>query len=561
MEEKSFAELFEESINVPSRGEVFKGKVVRVEDDDVFIDFGFKSEGVASLDEFHGKGGEPKVNVGDEIDIILEDWTGKEGLPRLSKKRADIIKEHERLQKIYESGRLTTAHIKEKVKGGLIADIGEYIEMKAFLPASQIDLKPHHNLDQFIGKSLEAKILKVSNEGAIISRRVYLEEQREIQRKRALSTLREGKIVAGKVVKIINQGVFVDLGGVQGFVPRSELSWGRVRHPGDIISVDAEMDFRVLKLEEGEKVSLSLKQLKPDPWTFVERKYKPGVKVRGKVVSITDFGVFIELEPGVEGLVHISEITWTKRFRHPKEVVNVGSRVEAVVLEADVDQRRIALSLRRIEPSPWEIFKEKNPPGTRVKGRITNIIDKGIFVEVEEGLVGLVRPFDISWKGRVNPEGAFNVGDEIDVVVLNVDKGNQRIGLGVKQLIKDPWEEAVEKYKPGETNLTGKVIYIRENGVVVELENGVEGFIRKTELSQEGVKDLSKLVKTGDEITAQVIGFEERKRQVNLSKKRYERWLEKDRLSNFLSSQGGESVKLGDVLDERLKSLIREQLR
>lgn len=561
-EEKSFTELFEESMNVPPpRGEVVKGKVVRVDDSDVFIDFGFKSEGVVPLDEFQGKNGEPKVSVGDEVDIILENWTGNEGLPKLSKRRADTLKEHDRLQRVYEDGRLVTANIMEKVKGGLIADIGEVVQMKAFLPASQIDLRPQHNLNQFVGKSLEVRIIKMSKEGVVVSRRVYLEEQREIQRKRVLSTLREGKTVSGKIVKIIDQGVFVDLGGVEGFVPISELSWGRVKHPSDVVSVDNEMDFRVLKIEDDGRITLSLKQTKPDPWTFVERKYKPGVKIRGKVVSITDFGVFVELEPGVDGLVHVSEITWTKRFRHPKEVVNVGSRVETIVLEVDVEKRRIGLSLRRVEPSPWGIFKDKNPPGTRIKGKVVNVTDKGVFVEVEEGIVGLIRPSDISWKGRTNPEEIYKVEDEIEVVVLNVDEENQRIGLGVKQLTGDPWEEALEMYKPGETALTGKVIYAKESGIVLELENGIEGFVKKSELDQEGTKDISKAVKIGDEITAQVTGFDRRKRQINLSKKRYEERLEKDRVSSFLSSQGEDTVKLGDLMDEKLKSLIKEQLR
>jgi small subunit ribosomal protein S1 len=401
----------------------------------------------------------------------------------------------------------------------------------------------------------------MSKEGVVISRRVYLEEQREVQRKKALSTLREGKTVSGKIVKIIDQGVFVDLGGVEGFVPVSELSWGRVRHPSDAVSVDSEMDFKVLKIEEDGKISLSLKQTKPDPWTFVERKYKPGIKIRGKVVSTTDFGVFVELEPGVDGLAHISEITWTKRFRHPKEVVNVGSRVEAIGLEVDVEKRRIGLSLRRVEPSPWVIFKDKNPPGTVIKGKVVNVTDRGVFVEVEEGIVGLIRPSDISWKGRANPEGVYKVGDEIEVVVLNVDEGNQRIGLGIKQLTADPWEEALERYKPGETALTGKVVYVKEGGVVLELENGIEGFIKKSELDQEGARDITKTVKIGDEITAQVTGFDRKKRQINLSKRRYEERLEKDRVSNFLSSQGEDTVKLGDLMDEKLKSLIKEQLR
>lgn len=557
-EEKNFSELLEESMRVPDRGQVFKGKVVRVDEEDVFIDFGFKSEGIAPISEFYAKTGEPKVNVGDEVEVTLEKWTGKEGVPALSKRKADLIKESERLERIYESGKLVSAKPIEKVKGGLIADVGEEIEIRAFLPASQIDIRPHSNLDQFIGKILEAKIIKLSNEGIVLSRRNYLEEQREILRTRILSTLKEGKTVAGRVVKIIDQGAFVDLGGVEGFIPISELSWGRVKQPGDVVSVNEEVRIKVLKVEEDGKISLSLKQTKSDPWTFVEKKYKPGAKVRGKVVSATDFGVFVEIEPGVEGLVHISEITWTKRFRHPKEIVNVGSRVEAVVLEVDVDKRRMALSLRRIERSPWEIFKEKNAPGTRVKGKIKNLTERGIFVEVEEDLVGLIRLSDVSWKGNVNPQEEYRTGDEIEVVVLGVDEKNQRIGLGLKQLTKDPWEDALERYKPREAVLSGKVKDIKDRGIVLELDEGIEGFIRASEFSKERTNDLSKLVKIGDEVTAQVIGFERGKRQINLSKKQYDERVEKERVSNFLSSQGEGSIKLGDILGDKLKSLIKE---
>ncbi|MER3447552.1 MAG: 30S ribosomal protein S1 [Candidatus Dadabacteria bacterium] len=557
-EEKNFSELLEETMRVPDRGQIFKGKVVRVDEEDVFIDFGFKSEGIVPIREFYVKTGESKVNVGDEVEVVLEKWTGKEGIPTLSKKRADLIKEFERLERIYESGKLVIAKPIEKVKGGLIADVGEKIEIRAFLPASQIDIRPHTKLDQFIGKTLEVKIIKLSNEGIVLSRRNYLEEQREILRASVLSTLKEGKTVSGRIVKIINQGASVDLGGVEGFIPISELSWGRIKQPGDVVSVNEEVRVKVLKIEENGKISLSLKQTRPDPWTSVEKRYKPGAKVRGKVVSATDFGVFVEIEPGVEGLVHISEITWTKRFRHPKEIVNVGSRVEAVVLEVDVDKRRMALSLRRIERSPWEIFKEKNAPGTRVKGRIKNITDRGIFVEVEGDLVGLIRPSDVSWKNNVNLKEGFRTGDEIEVVVLSVDEKNQRIGLGIKQLTKDPWEDILERYKPHETILSGKVKDIKDRGIVLELEGGIEGFIRASEFSHEKIMDLSKFVKIGDEVTAQVIGFEREKRRVNLSKKQYDEWTEKQRVSNFLSSQGEGSIKLGDVLGDKLKSLIKE---
>jgi len=559
MEEKtSFSDLLEESINVPHEGKILKGKVVRVDEDDVFIDFGYKSEGIASLNEFYGKNGEPEVRIGDEVEVMLENWADNGELPKLSKKRADLLKEHERIEKIYKNSELISATVKEIVKGGLITDIGQNIEIKAFLPASQIDIRPQGDLSKLIGNRLESKIIKLTDNGIVLSRRIHLEEQREIQKNSLLSSLREGSTISGKVVTIIDRGVFIDLGGVEGFIPIGELSWGRVKHPSDILKLDEQVNVQVLKFDQGSRITLGLKQTKQDPWTFVDKKYKPGSIARSKVVSIVDFGIFIELEPGVEGLVHISEISWIKNFRHPKEVVNVGRRVEVMILEADVGKKRIALSLRQIEPSPWQIFRENNPPGTRVRGKVRNVNEKGIFVEVGEELIGLVRPSQISWKGKVNPQDSVKVDDDIEVVVLDVDEKNQRIALGIKQLNDDPWEEARRKYKPGETVLNGKVIHIKEKGVVVEVENELEGFIRISELTQQDTRDINKIVKIGDEISALVTGFEMRKRQLNLSVKKYEEWLEKERVSSFISSQGEPSLKLGDLLGDRLKSITEQ---
>jgi small subunit ribosomal protein S1 len=557
-QETHFSEFLDESINVPDRGQIFKGKVVRVDKDDVFIDFGFKSEGVAPINEFYGKNGEPEVSIGDEVDVILEKWVDDSGLPKLSKKRADIMKEHERIEQIYQNEKLIRGNIKEKVNGGLIVDIGEKIELNAFLPASQIDLRPQHNLDKFIGKNIEAKIVKLTDRGIVLSIRTYLEEQREVKRRKALSTLEEGKIVLGKVMKILDQGAFIDLDGVEGFLPISEISWGRVRHPSNVINLDETLKVKVIKIESDAKITLGLKQTKPDPWTFVERKYKPGSRIRGKVVSIVDFGIFVELEPGVEGLVHTSEISWIKRFRHPNEVVNIGRRVETMVIEVDSEKKRIALSLKQIDPSPWEIFKEQFPPGTRINGKVKNVNEKGVFVELGEDLVGLVRPTEISWKGRVDPKELFAEDQDIEVVVLNVDEKNKKIGLGVRQLNKDPWEEALETYKPGQTALTGKVVAIKDRGIVLELENEIEGYIRANEFDHGTEKESNSVAKIGDIITAKVISFNRRNKQVNLSKKNYEEQLEKERISSFLSSQGESSVKLGELLEKELKSISKQ---
>jgi small subunit ribosomal protein S1 len=330
-----------------------------------------------------------------------------------------------------------------------------------------------------------------------------------------------------------------------------------------VLSRDQEIKAIILKINDENKITLSYKDTTPDPWSSVKEKYRPGTQIKGKAVSLTDFGVFVELEPGVDGLVHISEITWTKKFRHPKEIVKTGSIVEAVVLDVDTENRRISLSLKQIEPSPWELFKEKNPPGSRINGVIKNVTDKGIFVEVDENIVGLVRPDNITWKGRVNPEESFEKGSEIEVVVLNVDEKNQRIGLGLKQLEEDPWEEALKKYKSGETAVTGKIKDIHERGIVVGLENDIEGYIKANELTHEKEqrdRDITKNFKVGEEITAQVTGFDKRKRQVNLSQRKYDSWLEKKQVSSFMSSQGEPSVKLGDVLKEKLKEINNDEV-
>jgi small subunit ribosomal protein S1 len=559
-EEKDFAELVDESMNVPDKGKTFKGLVVRIDQDDVFIDFGSKSEGVVPIQEFYNKSGVPDVNIGEEVEVMFDNWAN-EGLPRLSRIKAEQIKESKRIQECFDKGELVKARVTQKVKGGVIADIGEKIEIRAFIPGSQIDLSPRQDLDSLVGETIEARIIKLAGNDIVLSRRVYLEEEREVLRKETLSRIEAGKEMSGKVVNIINQGVFVDLGGIEGFIPVSELTWGRVAHPGDVLSRDQIIKTVVLKIEEGGKITLSLKDTTPDPWTSVKEKYKPGSQIKGKAVSITDFGVFVELEPGIEGLVHISEITWTKRFRHPKEIVQAGSPVEAVVLDVDSVNRRISLSLKQIEPSPWQLFKEDNPPGSRIKGVIKNVTDKGLFVEVGENIVGLVRPDNISWKGRVNPEESFERGSEIDVVVLNVDDKNQRIGLGLKQLAADPWEEVQKKYKTGRSSVTGKVKDIKDSGIVVELEEGIEGYIRANELSQEkGQRDATKSFRVGDEITAQVTGFDKRMRQVNLSKRKYDDWQDKESVSNFISSQGEPTAKLGDVLREKLKQINNDEV-
>ena len=559
VDEKNFAELVDKSMKEPEQGKIFTGLVVRVDKDDVFIDFGSKSEGVAPTEEFLGKTGELEVEVGDEVEVMLERYD--HGLPRLSKRKAGLLKENKVIQDRFDSGELIPAIVKQKVKGGFITDIGDKTEIKAFLPGSQVDIRPQSDTDKLIGETLDVRIIKFTNKDIVVSRRVFLEEQREALKKETLSKMEEGMKIQGTVVNLINQGAFIDLGGLEGFIPISELSWGRINHPSDVVAQGQEINTQILNIEGEEKVTLSLKAVTPDPWDSVIEKYKPGSQVQGKVVSLMDFGVFVQLEPGIEGLVHVSEITWTKRFRHPKEIVDTGSIVDTIVLDVDKENRRISLSLKQIEPSPWQLFKKENPPKTVLKGKIRNVTDRGLFVEVAENIVGLVRPDNISWAGRVNPEDSYKKGQEIDVVILNVDEKNERVGLGIKQLSGDPWEDAQQKYKQGKSAVKGKVKEVKDRGVVIDLGDNIEGYIRANELGQDKDDvDAIKKIGVGDDITAQVVGFDRRNRQVNLSARRHTDKIEKERVSDFNSSQGEPNATLGDLLGEQLKTIDSDEV-
>jgi len=553
-EDKSFQELLDGEMNIPLIGKIVKGTVVRIDGDDVFIDFGYKSEGVVPKSEFFTKDGDFNISIGDKIEVILENWN-RSGPPRLSKEKALLSKENSRLREIFESNEKMNVKILDRIKGGFLADIGKDITIKAFLPGSQVDFRPLKNPDKIVGTSLEARIITFKKDNVVISRRVHLEEERETKRKETLSNLEEGNVISGQIVKIIDSGVFVDIGGLEGFIPVGELSWGRIRHPKVVVSENEELEVVVLKIEEPYRVTLGRKQVTADPWSTIEEKYQPGQKIEGRVVSITDFGAFIELEAGIEGLAHLSEITWIKNFSHPKEVLSKNTSVEAIVLDVDKERKRISLSLKKIAPSPWEIFREQNKKGSKITGEIKNVNNRGIFVEVGENLVGLVRPDNISWKGRVNPTDNCKINDKIEVAVLDVDPKNERISLGVKQLTVDPWQYATANYTPNETSLKGKIKEVNDWAIIVKLNDDISGFIRASEISNDlQKKDLDNF-KIDDDITALVTGFNKNKRQINLSIKKLEKKLEKDRISSFITNQGEANLTLGDILGDKLKSL------
>lgn len=559
-ENESFAQMLDQSLalNETNKGEIITGTVIRVDDKDVFIDLGLKAEGIIPIEDFLNKEGEPDVEIGNEVEVLVETSNGS-GPPKVSKKKADYFKERRKIEELYNKGETLVTTVLRRVKGGLICDIGEGVEITAFLPNSQIDTRKVEKPEELIGKQLEAKIIQLDNKSIVISRRQLIEEINEVRKKETLSTLEEGDIITGEVENIINQGVFVDIGGLTGFIPVSELSWGKVKHPSDVLSRDDEVEVKVLKIEqEGERITLSVKETQPDPWEHAVERYTPGARFTGRAVSTTDFGVFVELEPGIEGLVHISELSWTKNFSHPKEVVKIDSPLEVVVMDVNPEERKISLSVRQIEPSPWEIFKDEHTTGTTLHGTIKNINEYGIFVEVQEGLVGLVKPDNISWKGRVEPTDYLDeshIGSEIDVVLLNVDTRERKIALGIKQLSKDPWKQAKQEYKTGETTLTGKVKEVKNNFIIIQLENDLEGFMRLSETDTESGAEAKNSFNVGDEVTGLVTGFDKKKRQVNLSQKRLNKKLERESISDFISSQGESSVKLGDLLGQELKSI------
>lgn len=516
------AKLLERSFANVEEGRIVRGRIVQIHDSDALVDIGYKSEGTIPLREFKNANGDQiEVNVGDTVDVFLEDTEDENGLVVLSKEKADRIQVWEDITKAYEDGRIVEGKVCDRIKGGLSVDIG----VKAFLPGSQVDLRPIRNLESLIGETIRTKIIKLNRRrgNIVLSRRSILEQERESARQDTLANLEEGKIVNGIVKNITDYGVFIDLGGVDGLLHITDISWGRVNHPSELFQVGDEIDVVVLSYDQAEeKVSLGLKQKTPDPWESVEEKYPISSRVEGKVVSITDYGAFVELETGVEGLVHISEMSWTKRVKHPSKVVELDDTVEAIVLDLDRENRRISLGLKQIEPNPWAVVAEKYPPGSIVTGIVRNLTDFGAFIELEEGVDGLVHISDMSWTTRIkHPSEVLKKGEEVQAVLLNIDVDNERLSLGIKQLQPNPWEGIAASITVGD-NVTGKVVRLTDFGAFIELDNGVEGLLHVSEISRQHVKKPEDVLSIHDEITAKVIKLDEENRRIGLSIKAYE---------------------------------------
>ncbi len=558
--ENDFAAMFEESLKREDvkEGDIVRGHVIQVAKDYVVVDIGYKSEGQIPIDEFTGTDGAVSVKAGDEVEVLLESRENDNGLVILSKEKADRLKVWDEISAACERDELIEGTIAQRVKGGLSVTIRGGV--KAFLPGSQVDLRPVRNLDAFIGKTHKFKVIKFNKKrgNIVLSRRVLLEKERAELKETTLEKLRENQIVEGIVKNLTEYGAFIDLGGIDGLLHITDMSWGRVNHPSELFQVGDHVRVKVLKFNpETERVSLGLKQISEDPWTHASEKYVPGTVVRGKVVSLKDYGAFIELEEGIEGLVHISEMSWTRRVKHPSKMVAVGDTVEAVVLDVDPKNNRISLGMKQLEPNPYDQLREKYPPGTVVKGKVRNIADFGIFVEIEEGIDGLVHISDMSWTQRIkHPSEMFQKGDDVEAAVLNIDNSDgekPKISLGIKQLIGDPWDRIPFDFPVGKV-VPVKVLKVLDFGAFVELERGIEGLIHVSEIADERVEDPRERLKPLQEVQAEIITIDPIERKIGLSMKAASR---SNELAEAQGYKGGQAAgaTLGDVMRDKLAGL------
>ncbi len=498
-----------------AEGEVFMGKVVNMNDEFVTVDIGYKQEGLVLAREFRNYDGSLKVKVGDEIQVYLEKLESAMGNLVLSKDKAEILKAWDKISEACEKGEPVEGTVIAKVKGGLSVDIG----VKAFLPGSQIDIRPVKNLDKYIGKTMEFKVIKFNKKrgNIVLSRRAILAEERGKMRDETLTQIQEGMIVKGIVKNITDYGAFIDLGGVDGLLHITDMSWGRVKHPSNLLGVGDEVDVKILKYDASkERVSLGLKQVQANPWESAKDKYMPGSKVTGEIVSVKDYGIFVELNDGIEGLIHVSEMSWTNKKSSNKNY-NVGDKVEAVVLEVDVENKRISLGLKQLQPNPWDDMVVKYPLGKAVEGTIKAIVDFGIFVDVGEEVDALIHVSDISWtKKNVNVAEEFKAGQKVKGVVLTVDKENQKFCLGLKQLEEDPWKR-IEDRMPVGSVIEGEIVRLTDFGVFVELETGIEGLVHISEISEERVEKPSDKVAKGDKVKSVIISIDKAAKKIALS--------------------------------------------
>jgi len=555
---ESMMDLYEESFKRFTEGEVVTGKIISIDKEFVLVDIGYKSEGQIRISEFKDEEGNINVNLNDSVEVMVEWWDEEEERVILSKEKAENIKVWEEIKKLYDDEGTVEGVILNRVRGGFSVDIG----VQAFLPGSQADLRPVRNLDELVGNKYTFKILKYNRKRSniVLSRRAILEHERESKRVETLSSIHEGKVIEGIVKNITEYGVFIDLGGVDGLLHITDISWGRVKHPSELFSVGEEITVKILNLDiEKERVSLGMKQLTEDPWSIAIEKYPLGERVTGKVVSLTDYGAFIELEEGIEGLIHVSEMSWTRKIRHPSKIVSVGDEVEAVVLDIKPENRRISLGMKQVVPNPWDVISEKYPEGTTIEGKIKNITDFGLFIGIDEGIDGLVHISDISWTKRIkHPSEIYKKGDVIQAIVLDIEKGNKRFSLGIKHLQPDPWQTVPQRYEVGK-EITGTVTNLTDFGVFVELEEGIEGLVHVSEISKEKIKTPIGKYNIGEVITAKVMNINTEERRIGLSIKRLEIEDEQNLLSEYVNTMRPTTSSFGEILRENLQEKLNDE--
>ncbi len=550
--------LYEESFKRFAEGEVVTGRIISIDKDHVLVDIGYKSEGQIRIQEFKDEKGNVTAEAGETVEVMVEWWDDEDERVVLSKEKAANIKIWDAIKKSYDEDGTVKGVISNRVKGGFSVDIG----VPAFLPGSQADLRPIRNLDELVGKKYEFKILKYNRKRSniVLSRRVILEKEREEKRSTTLSSIHEGQIVEGIVKNITDYGVFIDLGGVDGLLHITDISWGRVKHPSELFSVGDEIKVKILSFDlEKERVSLGMKQLAVDPWSVAAEKYAVGSRVSGVVVSLTDYGAFVELEEGVEGLIHVSEMSWTRKVRHPSKVVSVGEEIAAVVLDLKPESRRISLGMKQVVPNPWDVIAEKYPVGTTIEGKIKNITDFGLFIGIDEGIDGLVHISDISWIKRIkHPSEIYKKGDVVQAIVLDIEKESERFSLGIKQLQDDPWKSVAQRYEVGK-EITGTITNLTDFGIFVELEEGIEGLVHVSEISKEKIKTPIGKYNIGEVITARVMNINSDERRIGLSIKRMEIEDEQSLLSEYVNNMGPATSSFGEILRENLQEKLNEE--
>lgn len=555
----SFAAIFESQIadqlGSLAPGKVVPGKVTEIGKDYVTVDIGFKTEGIVPVEQFRTDEGVLTVAVGDTTDVYVVHLENDYGQLILSREKAHQKKVWAEVERVFAEDLTVKGKIVQKVKGGLQVDIG----IPAFLPGSQIDIRPHRNLDKFIGEHYDFKVLKITRDkgNIVLSRRALLMQERDELRKETLKVLSEGVVMEGVVKNITDYGAFIDLGGIDGLLHITDISWGRVNHPSEKLSVGESVPVVVLKYDqEKERVSLGMKQLKEDPWTSVSERYPAKSTVKGKVVSLADYGAFVEIEDGVEGLIHVSEMSWTKKVRNPGKLVNSGDVVEAIVLGVDTEQRRVSLGMKQLMPNPWKDLAERHPTGSKVTGKVRSVTDFGIFIGVEDGIDGLVHVSDFSWTKRIKDpkeiHDMFKKGDDVEAVVLDIDADNERLSLGVKQLEEDPWETIAQRYPVG-SKINGKISSLTEFGVFVEIEDGIEGLIHNSQLGLKKDQDAREVYQIGAEIQSEVTNVDREERRISLSVRAITRREEKDNMAEFMQDDGA-ALTFGDLLREKIDS-------